>query len=261
VRLPTTFIRAIRNQTQEEDKSGIEAGAGSKNAVLDPRVSYVITDMLEAVLNGGTASAVRAKFQAPAAGKTGTSHDAWFAGYTSNLLCIIWVGNDDYSDIKLEGAKAAAPIWSDFMVRAQKLARYHDMQPFTPPAGVIAVHLDKVSNLPADDSCPDDYDAYFVDGTVPAATCDHPEGPQRNFFDKLFGIGKHPETVLPPITQPVAPTTTPVPGQPTDTTSTAQGSPTNPEAKPKKRGFWHRLFGGGGKKDQDTGDTTATEQQ
>jgi penicillin-binding protein 1B len=261
VRLPTTFIRAIRNQTQEEDKSGIEAGAGSKNAVLDPRVSYVITDMLEAVLNGGTASAVRAKFQAPAAGKTGTSHDAWFAGYTSNLLCIIWVGNDDYSDIKLEGAKAAAPIWTDFMVRAQKLARYHDMQPFTPPAGVIAVHLDKVSNLPADDSCPDDYDAYFVDGTVPAATCDHPEGPQRNFFDKLFGIGKHPETVLPPITQPVAPTTTPVPGQPTDTTSTAQGSPTNPEAKPKKRGFWHRLFGGGGKKDQDTGDTTATEQQ
>jgi membrane peptidoglycan carboxypeptidase len=41
---------------------------------------------------------------APAAGKTGTDHDAWFAGFTSNLLCIVWVGNDDYTDIKIEGA-------------------------------------------------------------------------------------------------------------------------------------------------------------
>lgn len=260
VRLPTTLIRSIRNQTEEEDKSGIEEDAGSKKAILDPRVSYVITDMLGAVLNGGTASAVRARFQAPAAGKTGTSHDAWFAGYTSNLLCIIWVGNDDYSDIKIEGAKAAAPIWADFMLRAQKLTRYHEMQAFTPPPGVVSVHLDKLSNLPADGTCPDDYDAYFVDGTVPAATCGHPEGPQRNFFDKIFGVGKHPETVLPPITQPVPSPVVPVPGQPTDTTSTAQVQPTNPEAKPKKKGFWHRLFGGG-KKTQDSGDTTASDQQ
>ncbi len=51
-------------------------------------------------MNYGTAAAVRAHgFTAPAAGKTGTSHDAWFAGYTSNLICIVWVGNDDYTDI------------------------------------------------------------------------------------------------------------------------------------------------------------------
>ena len=49
-------------------------------------------------------SGARRGFQAPAAGKTGTSHDAWFAGYTSNLLCIVWVGNDDYTDIKLREA-------------------------------------------------------------------------------------------------------------------------------------------------------------
>ncbi len=255
VRLPTTFIRSIRTGAQEEDKSGIEDdAAGSKKTVLDPRVAYVITDMLQAVLNGGTASAVRARFDAPAAGKTGTSHDAWFAGYTSNLLCIIWVGNDDYSNINLEGAKAAAPIWTDFMLRARKLSRYHDMQPFTPPTGVIPVHLDRLSNLPADESCPEDYDAYFVDGTVPAATCGHPDGPSRNFFDKLFGIGKHPETVLPPITQPVPPATTAVPGEATDTTSTSTVLPPNPEGKPKKKGFWHRIFGGD-KKNQDSGDT------
>ena len=70
--------------------------------VLDPRVAYVLTTMMEAVINSGTGYPVRARgFQAPAAGKTGTSHDAWFAGYTTNLLCIVWVGNDDYTDLKL----------------------------------------------------------------------------------------------------------------------------------------------------------------
>ena len=90
--------------------------------VLDPRVAYVMTTMMEAVINSGTGYPVRARgFAAPAAGKTGTSHDAWFAGYTSNLLCIVWVGNDDYTDIKLAGGAAAAPIWAEFMKRAVKL--------------------------------------------------------------------------------------------------------------------------------------------
>ena len=259
VRLPVTFIRSIRVGSQENDASGVEADAGTKTTVLDPRVAYVMTDMLGAVLNGGTASAVRARFDAPAAGKTGSSHDAWFAGYTSNLLCIVWVGNDDYSDIKIEGARAAAPIWTDFMVRARKLPRYHDMKPFVPPAGVLPVHLDKVTNLRADDSCPDDYDAYFIDGTVPAATCDHPEGPSRNFFEKMFGIGGHPQTVLPPITQPLPPATA-TPGEPNAPTSTAAAPTSGSEVKPKKRGFWRRLFGGG-KKNQDTSGTTQENQQ
>ncbi len=248
VRLPSTFIRSIRSKTGQEDTSGLEENAGAKKTVLDPRVAYVLTDMLEAVLNGGTASSVRARFAAPAAGKTGTSHDAWFAGYTSNLLCIVWVGNDDYSNINIEGGKAAAPIWTNFMVRAQKLARYHDMQPFTPPSGVVAVKLDKVSNLPADDSCPDDYQAYFVDGTVPAVTCSHPEGPNRSFFDKMFGIGKHPQTVLPPITEPPPPAPGVVPGS-SGTLPTELPAPPEPK---KKRGFWHRLFGGGNKDDTAT---------
>ena len=115
--------------TEPECRRNAEPGRTKKTNVLDSRVAFVITDMLEAVLNGGTASSVRARFSAPAAGKTGTSHDAWFAGYTSNLLCLVWVGNDDYSDIKMEGGKAAAPIWTEFMLRAEKLRRYHDMDP------------------------------------------------------------------------------------------------------------------------------------
>jgi penicillin-binding protein 1B len=255
VRLPVTLIRSIRVRSQEKDKSAIEEDVGSKTTVLDPRVAYIITDMLQEVLNSGTARSVRSSFDAPAAGKTGSSHDAWFAGYTSNLLCIVWVGNDDYSDIKVEGARAAAPIWADFMRRARKLGQYRDMQPFAAPTGVVSVHVDKGSNLPANETCPDDYDVYFVDGTVPAATCNHPEGPSRNVFEKMFGVGKHKETVLPPITQPVPPAATSAnPEQPENTPLAPSAPQPNTDAKPKKKGFWHRLFGGEKKRDRSTGD-------
>ncbi|MBV9671191.1 MAG: PBP1A family penicillin-binding protein, partial [Acidobacteriales bacterium] len=81
-----------------------------KRPVIDPRVAFVMTDMMQGVLNFGTAYEVRQRgFTAPAAGKTGSSHDGWFAGYTSNLLCIVWVGYDDYSDLRLSGAQTAAP--------------------------------------------------------------------------------------------------------------------------------------------------------
>ena len=74
--------------------------------ILDPRVAYLTTNMMEGVMNFGYGYAVRKLgFMAPAAGKTGTSHDVWFAGYTSNLLCIVWVGNDDYTNMApLSGA-------------------------------------------------------------------------------------------------------------------------------------------------------------
>jgi len=67
--------------------------ATERKQVLDPRIAFVMTSMLEGVMNFGTAyTNVRTRgFTAPAAGKTGTSHDGWFAGYTSNLLCIVWV--------------------------------------------------------------------------------------------------------------------------------------------------------------------------
>ena len=139
-----------------------------RRVLLDPNVAFVVTDMLQAVINEGTATgAVRTSFNRPAAGKTGTSHDAWFAGYTTNLLCVVWVGNDDYSDINITGAKAAAPIWTEFMVRAQQLQQYREMGTFDPPDGVTLVRLDKMTNLPATSDCPDDYQAYFLSRTVP----------------------------------------------------------------------------------------------
>jgi penicillin-binding protein 1B len=160
--------------------------------VLDPRVAYLTTSMMENVLQGhGTGAGVRNMgFHAPAAGKTGTSHDAWFAGYTSNLLCIVWVGNDDYTDIKIEGAHAAAPVWAEFMKHAVELPQYSDTHEFNAPEGVQIVQIDNTTNLPADDSCEEDtYPAAFLDGTVPTETCSHPSSDKRNIFQKIFGLG------------------------------------------------------------------------
>jgi penicillin-binding protein 1B len=143
----------------------------------------------------GTGAGVRNMgFISPAAGKTGTSHDAWFAGFTSSLLCIVWVGNDDYTSIDIEGAHAAAPIWAEFMKKAVLLPQYSDTNEFTPPEGVQIVSIDKSTNLLADDSCSDDYTAAFLDGTAPTETCDHKGGmggdDHRNILQKIFGLGK-----------------------------------------------------------------------
>ena len=220
--------------------------------ILDPRVAYLTLALMENVINSGTAAVVRADgFTAPAAGKTGTSHDAWFAGFTSNLLCVVWIGNDDYTDIKLDGGKIAAPIWAEFMKRAVKLPEYSDTRQFTPPNGVSTVRLDKVTNLLADASCPSDYDAVFLDGTAPTQTCDQSAGDQRNVFQKLFGIGKE-ATVAPGTPANGAPAL-----PPPSVGTQAAAAPTQPgpaapppdEQKKKKRGFFGRLFGGKGDDD------------
>jgi len=193
--------------------------------ILDPRVAYLTQTLMEGVINRGTAAGVRGMgFTAPAAAKTGTSHDAWFAGYTTNLLCIIWVGNDDYTNLNLEGAKAAAPIWAEFMKRASKLPQYSDMKPFSQPDGVQIVRINRATNLVADSSCPSDsITVAFLNGTAPSSSCSrmgedsqtlanglygtdksNPDDPNkpRNFFEKILGIHKDNNQPPPP---PIAP--------------------------------------------------------
>src|SRR6185312_5220081 len=110
--------------------------------VLDPRVNYLMVSMLQDVLRYGTGAAVRGRgFNLIAAGKTGTSHDGWFAGFTTSLLCVVWVGFDDYRDLNLEGAHSALPIWADFMKRASKFRPYRDARDFQQPPGIISVKV------------------------------------------------------------------------------------------------------------------------
>jgi penicillin-binding protein 1B len=226
--------------------------------VLDPRVAYVLTTMMEAVINNGTGFPVRARgFQAPAAGKTGTSHDAWFAGYTSNLLCVVWVGNDDYTDVKLAGGTTAAPIWAEFMKRAVKLPQYSNTKDFTAPSGVVNVTLDKVTNRLATPSCPDDYTVAFIAGTEPKETCEQSFGDHRGFFTKIFGLGS-PAVAAPPATTNGAVPAAGAPGQPPGTAGMAQAQPENQQKK--KRGFFSRLFGRGDHGDEAQNNGTGSTQ-
>ena len=187
IQLDPWMLASVRTPTGDI----ISDYAPSSRNILDPRVAYLTTNMLENVINHGTGAGTRTLgFTAPAAGKTGTSHDAWFAGYTSNLLCIVWVGNDDYTDIKIHGAFAAAPIWAEFMKKAVLLPQYSDTHEFSAPSGVEIVPIDKISNLLSDAACPDSYEAAFLAGTAPTDTCDHPPD-HRNILQKIFGLGKN----------------------------------------------------------------------
>ncbi len=218
VRLSPLFVTSVRNAKGDV----IVNFATERKDVLDPRVAFVMTNMLEGVMNFGTAYGVRQRgFTAPAAGKTGTSHDGWFAGYTSNLLCIVWVGYDDYSDIRLSGAQTAAPIWAEFMKKVVTLPEYSDVMPFRQPEGVIDVQLDKMTNRLATPACPDDYTIAFVAGTEPHDTCDQTNGVQ-GFFSRIFRGS--PERALPP------PTTN-------GNTEAAAGVQTEQEGKKKKSFF------------------------
>ena len=151
---------------------------------LDPRVNYLMVNLLQEVLRSGTGAGVWAHgFQAPAAGKTGTSRDGWFAGFTTQLLCVVWVGFDDHRDLGLEGAKSALPIWAEFMKRALQFSPYRDAKEFPVPAGIASVKLCAESRQLARPECPSSYTEYFLEGSQPTEECPlhgNAEAPPQN---------------------------------------------------------------------------------
>ena len=141
--------------------------------VLRPEIAYLMTSLMEGVINHGTGARVRALgFTLPAAGKTGTSRDGWFAGYTKNLLVITWVGFDDNHDLNLEGARSALPIWTEFMLKAYTLYPVRDraLMLFTPPPGIEIVSIDADTLMRAGPSRLNVFDEAFIEGTAPTAT-------------------------------------------------------------------------------------------
>jgi penicillin-binding protein 1B len=144
-----------------------------KHSVLDPRIAYLMVSMMEEVMNAGTGAGARSRgFRPPAAGKTGTSRDGWFAGFTSELIAVVWVGFDDNRDLELEGAKSALPIWTEFMKRALALPAYADTKPFKAPSGIVSTFIDPESGGLATQYCPEERIEFFVGGTTPPFQCD-----------------------------------------------------------------------------------------
>lgn len=196
--------------------------------VLDPRVAYLMDSLLESVINNGTGAGVRSRgFTLPAAGKTGTSHDGWFAGFTSDLLAVVWVGYDDDRDLKLPGASSALPIWTEFMKRAVEIPAYQDAEPFEPPPGVVSAPV--VENTGADGSVAA-REEYFIAGTEP-----RPSGPGNvvtGVLSRLFHTGSG--QTLPP----AATATGPVANHPDPATLAAQP----PAPVKKKRGIMNKFI-------------------
>ncbi|HEX9366900.1 MAG TPA: PBP1A family penicillin-binding protein [Vicinamibacterales bacterium] len=134
--------------------------------------TFLVTNMMRSVLNEGTAAAARGNgFTLDAAGKTGTTNDlrdAWFVGFTPELLTVVWVGLDDNQALGLSGAQAALPIWTQFMARA--LAG-HANQAFDVPQGIVFVDIDKDTGKLATPACPHVFHEAFRAGTEPTELC------------------------------------------------------------------------------------------
>jgi penicillin-binding protein 1B len=257
VRTEPMFIRNVVNA----DGESLEQNAIRSRRALDPRVAYLVTSMLEDVIDHGTGATVRARgFTAPAAGKTGTSRDGWFAGYTSNLLAIVWVGFDDNRDLGLSGANAPAPIWADFMKRAVTLPAYRDVKPFEMPEGVTKVTIDPESLALATPECPVTREEVYIHGTEPTEFCPLHGGhmandsPPGSWLSHVFGGDKDKgsDSANPAVSGPSS-------VRPLSPPASADNQPPEDE---NKKGVLRRIFGiFGGKKDADKPQAGSQDQQ
>ncbi|HEX8353896.1 MAG TPA: PBP1A family penicillin-binding protein, partial [Pyrinomonadaceae bacterium] len=146
----------------------IAAPQGQKNDVMRPQVAYIMDSIMKDVVNRGTAAKVRARgLRANVAGKTGTSRDGWFAGFTPNLVCVVYVGFDDGSDLGMTGGDSALPIWTDFMTAA--LAAHPEWGgDWQEPADIEQVEIDPRTGLLAAADSTERRTELFVRGTAPA---------------------------------------------------------------------------------------------
>jgi penicillin-binding protein 1B len=164
-------LRGIARVQSGEDSTIPKAADGPR--VAREETAFLVTHMMRSVINEGTGASARgAGFALDAAGKSGTTNDlrdAWFVGFTPELLAVVWVGFDDNTPLGLSGTQAALPIWTDFMKRA--LAG-HDNVSFEPPDGVSFVEIDRDTGLLALPTCPRSTNEAFLAGTEPLQYCD-----------------------------------------------------------------------------------------
>jgi penicillin-binding protein 1B len=221
--------------------------------VLDRRVAFLMTDLMQGVIQRGTGVGVRARgFTAPAAGKTGTSHDGWFAGYTPNLLVIVWVGYDSYAELPLSGAASALPIWTEFMKRAASIPQYRRMEAPVPPPGVVNVTIDSDTGELATPHCPRTETNYFLNGTQPGEYCHLHSLP--SLIRRIPIIGAIAGAISPRVAGPEATTAAPV-AVAAPVVEAAAPAPVPPPApvpevveppdppREKRRGFFRRILG------------------
>nr|PZN87025.1 MAG: penicillin-binding protein 1A [Acidobacteriota bacterium] len=183
-------LTAVRRLVADGRERTVEPGEARR--IARPDTTYLVTSMMRSVLDEGSGASARANgFLLEAAGKTGTTNDlrdAWFAGFTPELLTVVWVGFDDNQPLGLSGAQAALPVWTAFMRRA--LAGRPDV-PFDVPDGVVLARIDRETGQLATENCPHVITETFLASSVPGETC-RTHG-SRSFFSRIgswFGFGR-----------------------------------------------------------------------
>lgn len=158
------------------DKDGtlIEMNSSLPEQRISPQTSYVMTEIMKTVIDGGTGYHVRDYYKGTAAGKTGTTNnysDAWFIGYTPKYACGIWAGYDNNDRIfnGATGGAVSAPIWGDFMVHIDSL---QDEEFTKPSSGLVTCRICSQSGLMAREFCPNPVEEVYVKGTEPSDSCD-----------------------------------------------------------------------------------------
>ncbi len=151
--------------------------------VLTAAQAFVVTDMLTSVASEGGTAARAARLRTPVAGKTGTSNearDAWFVGYTPQVVAGVWVGFDDRRSLgrRESGGRSALPIWID----AVQSTGVDAGATFAEPTGVVRVQVDPLSGLLPYEGQTDAIEEVFVEGTAPTETARPPDVADSNTF-------------------------------------------------------------------------------
>ena len=157
------------NRITTGDGTTVAQPTAQKNEVLRPEVAYVMTSFMKDVVNRGTGAPIRARgFKFNVAGKTGTSRDGWFAGYTPKLVCVVWVGFDDGAQLGLTGAASALPIWADFMNTALTIHPEWTGD-WQMPSGIQEANIDTATGQLAKADSTSTRAEVFINGTSPGS--------------------------------------------------------------------------------------------
>jgi 1A family penicillin-binding protein len=245
-----TQPRLIRRVTTADGRVLYESKV-TATEVVSPTTAYLVTSMLEDVVDAGTGAQVRSLgFRLPAAGKTGTTNeyrDAWFIGYTPTLATGVWVGSDQPKTIVPGGyaAQLAVPMWTRYMNAATRDDR---PRPFRVPESIVGVEICPLSGKLATEACRRDpqvhtYTEHFAHGTAPGDFCPY-HWQTRNTPFTLASTATPPSVIGEP-TRPAPAPEQVLPATPREEGITAAAAEPEP---PKKRGFWARIFGRDDKK-------------
>jgi len=163
--------------TRVEDARGmvLEETRPQEQPVLRPQTAYVVANMMQSVVNEGTATVIRQLgYEGLAAGKTGTTDDyadAWFVGFTPEITCGVWIGFDRKKTIfrGATGGGIAAPVWADFMKTARPDSMPSDS--FAVPDSIVTVPVCEQTGQLATPACPRVRYEVFIAGTEPKTPC------------------------------------------------------------------------------------------